>query len=96
MHGTHGIFDHVLFAILVLAPLIEWRWTWPGSWRDMASGAAGVRLRFYRGLIVEEWLAALCLLGFWAWAKRPWAGLPRPRTPSRRRAASHSSTIRPR
>ncbi len=75
MHGRHGIFDHILFALLLVVPLVEWRWTWPRYLARLASGGPGVRCRFYRALVVSEWAPVLCLLGFWAAGGRPWSRL---------------------
>ena len=75
MAGTHAIFDHILFAFLLVIPLLEWRWMWPRYLASLASGEPSIRLRFYRGVIVETWLLALCLLAFWAVAGRPWSRL---------------------
>jgi len=73
MNGGHGIFDHILFALLLVVPLVEWRWTWPRYLARLASGEPGVRCRFYRALVFSEWVPVLCLLGFWAARRRPWS-----------------------
>jgi uncharacterized protein len=75
MNAPHGIFDDVLFALLLAVPLIEWKWTWPNYLKRLATGGTGVRAAFYRALIVQEWIPALCLLGYWAARSRPWGGL---------------------
>jgi uncharacterized protein len=75
MNGLHSIFDHVLFALLLTVPLIEWRWSWPRFLRKLAAGVHGVRLRHYRNLVLGEWLPAICLLAVWAAQKRPWSNL---------------------
>jgi uncharacterized protein len=75
MNGRHGIFDHVLFALLLVLPLVEWRWTWPRYLARLATGEPGVRFRFYRALVLSEWAPVLCLLGFWAVRRRPWSRL---------------------
>lgn len=75
MTGTHGIFDHILFALLLVFPLIEWRWTWPRYLAKLAAGSPGARLRYLGGTILAEWAPTLCLLGFWATSGRSWAGL---------------------
>lgn len=75
MNGAHSIFDHVLFALLLAVPLIEWRWNWPRYLRKLAAGVPGVRLRHYRNLALGEWLPAICLLVVWSTQKRPWSNL---------------------
>ncbi len=75
MTGTHSIADHVLFAVLVSAPLLEWRWAWPRYLKRLASGAPHVRVRFYRSAVLGQWLIALSLIAFWAWLGRPWRWL---------------------
>jgi uncharacterized protein len=72
---VHIVFDHVLFGLLLLAPLVEWRWNWPRYRRRLAAGIPGVRLRYYRNVIAGEWLPALVLVGVWAAWRRPWSGL---------------------
>jgi uncharacterized protein len=75
MNGALSIFDHVLFALLLLAPLIEWRWSWPRFLRSLAAGVPDARLRHYRNLVLGEWLPAICLLVVWAMRRRPWSNL---------------------
>jgi uncharacterized protein len=75
MNAPHGIFDDALFALLLVVPLIEWKWTWPRYLKQLATGGPGVRAAFYRSLIVQEWIPALCLLAYWAARSRAWNGL---------------------
>jgi len=75
MRGTHEIFDDILFAALLIFPVYEWRWGWPRYLARLASGAPGVRLRYYRNILAGEWIPALALLGFWALRDRPWSWL---------------------
>ena len=75
MAGTHRIFDHVLFAALLVIPIIEWRWMWPRFLARLASREARIRLRFYRAAILQTWLLTLCLLVFWIAQGRPWSRL---------------------
>ncbi len=75
MTGPHGVFDHVVFALLLLLPLIEWRWNWPRYLRRLAAGFSGARLRYYRNIIAGEWLLAVVLLAVWAMWRRPWSSL---------------------
>lgn len=75
MNGRHGFFDHLLFSLFVLLPLVEWRWTWPRYLARLATGEPGVRFRFYRALVLSEWAPVLCLFGFWATRRRPFSSL---------------------
>jgi uncharacterized protein len=75
MPVTHEIFDHVLFALLLVVPLIEWRWNWPRYLARLAAGAPNARLHHFRNLIIGEWVPVLCLLGYWAFRSRPFAAL---------------------
>lgn len=70
---THSLFDHILFAVLLAIPFIEWRFTWPAFLARLASGEPGVRIHFYRATILTEWLVVLCLLAYWS--SRPWTWL---------------------
>jgi len=72
MHGTHAIFDDILFAALLIFPVYEWRWGWPRYLARLASGAPGVRLNYYRAIVAGEWIPALALLAFWTLRGRPW------------------------
>lgn len=73
---THPAFvDHVLFALLLVSPLIEWRWSWPRYLARLAAGDRGARLRHYRTLLVAEWLPTIALAAFWVWRARSWAAL---------------------
>ncbi len=71
----HRIFDHLIFALLLLVQLVEWRWNWPRYLRRLAAGTPGARLRYYRNLIAGEWLFAVVLLAVWAMWRRPWSSL---------------------
>ncbi|MGO8757485.1 MAG: CPBP family intramembrane glutamic endopeptidase [Terracidiphilus sp.] len=75
MNMSHGFFDYLLFALLLAVPAIERWWTWPLYLERLKTGGPGVRAGFYRTLIVEEWIPAVCLLGWWVWKARPWSGL---------------------
>jgi hypothetical protein len=72
---THGIFEPLLFAVLVALPLIEWRWNWPRYLHKLAAGVPGARMGHYRSLILEEWALTVCFLAAWAISGHPWAGL---------------------
>ncbi len=71
----HTIVDHLFFSMLLAIPLVEWKWSWPRYLARLASGAANVRLRYFRNLIIGEWVPTLALLTFWAMRKRPWSAL---------------------
>ncbi len=71
MTALHHPFDHLIFAILLLFPLIELRWTWPRYLARLAAGVPNARLNFYRSILLEEWIAVALLLCFWAWTRRP-------------------------
>jgi len=70
-----AILDHVFAALLVVGPLIEWRWGWPRFLARLSAGVPGVRLRFYVATLLAEWLPALALLVFWDWKLRSWSAL---------------------
>ena len=72
MTETHRLLDHLVFAFLLIVPLVEWRWSWPRYLRRLATGAPGIRLRYLRSLAIGEWVPALVLLGAWAISGRPW------------------------
>jgi membrane protease YdiL (CAAX protease family) len=61
----HTIVDHVLFALLLAIPLVEWKWTWPRYLAKLASGASDARLAHYRRLIAGEWIPTIGLLVYW-------------------------------
>ncbi len=73
MTGAHRIFDNLLFALLLAIPFIEWRWVWPRFLARVASGEPNVRMRFYRAILVGQWLIALALIAWWVSRERPWA-----------------------
>lgn len=71
MTALHSPIDHLIFAILLLFPIVELRWTWPRYLARLAAGVPKARLNFYRALILDEWIATAALLAYWAWARRP-------------------------
>ena len=75
MTGRPTIFDHIFFVLVLMVPLVEWRWNWPRYLRRLAAGVPGVRLRYYRNVIAGEWLPAIVLLSVWTAWKRPWSSL---------------------
>jgi membrane protease YdiL (CAAX protease family) len=72
---NHSIVDHIFFAILLVLPLIEWKWSWPRYLAHLAAHPETARLAFYRRLILGEWIPTLILLVFWAVRHRPWPDL---------------------
>jgi hypothetical protein len=68
----HGIFDDALFAFILILPIIGWKRTWPQYLKRLKTGAPGVRIRYYRRLMVGQWIVAACLLSYWALKARPW------------------------
>lgn len=75
MTATPHLFDNVLFAVLLAIPLLEWRWVWPRFLNRLASGVPHVRARFYRAIVLGQWLITLSLLAYWAYSGRPWEWL---------------------
>lgn len=66
----HTIADHLLFALLLVVPLVEWKWSWPRYLAKLAGDAPNARLHYYRNLIAGEWIPTLALLVYWAVAGR--------------------------
>jgi membrane protease YdiL (CAAX protease family) len=73
--AAHTIFDHALFAFLLVATAVEYRWVWPRFLARIASGEPGVRSAFYRAVVYGQWMLTLVLLAYWAWQGRPWTWL---------------------
>jgi uncharacterized protein len=73
--AARTLVDHIFFAFLLLVPLVEWKWSWPRHLAKLASGGLNIRLRYYRRLILGEWIPTVCLLAYWAWSSRRWAEL---------------------
>ena len=71
MTALHRPFDHLIFAVLLIFPIVELHWTWPRYLARLAAGESAARLSFYRSIILEEWIAVAILLGCWAWMGRP-------------------------
>jgi membrane protease YdiL (CAAX protease family) len=71
MTALHHPIDHLIFAILLLFPLVELRWTWPRYLARLAAGVPNARLNFYRSILLEEWIATAALLAYWAGTHRP-------------------------
>jgi uncharacterized protein len=68
-------FNALLFALLLVLPLIEARRTWPRYVKKVAANVPGARLHYFRKLIFGEWLLTLAFLASWALSGRPWASL---------------------
>ena len=71
----HTLFDHALFALLLLIPLIEWKWSWPRHLARIAADPAHARIAFYRKITLGEWIPTVALLAFWSALGRPWPAL---------------------
>ena len=71
----HTFIDHVFFALLLIVPLVEWKWSWPRYIAKLAGGAPAARLHYYRNLIASEWIPAIVLLVYWAIAGRTFKDL---------------------
>lgn len=71
----HAIVDHFFFALLLLIPLVEWKWSWPRYLAKLAGGDTTARLGHYRNLIAGEWIPTIILLVYRAVAGRTFADL---------------------
>jgi uncharacterized protein len=67
------IFDSLLFALLLIIPLIEARWSWPRYLKKIANTVPGVRLHHFRKLIFWEWTITLAFLASWPLSGKPWS-----------------------
>jgi len=73
---THPeVFNAVLFALLLVLPLVEARWSWPRYLKKVASGVHGARTHHFGKLIFWEWAITLAFLACWMWSGRSWASL---------------------
>lgn len=70
MNFSHRLFDHFIFAALLLFPLVELRWTWPRYLARLADGVPNARIDFYYNITIEEWIAVVVLLRYWTWTHR--------------------------
>jgi uncharacterized protein len=75
MTALHHPIDHLIFAILLLFPIVEWRFTWPRYLARLAAGVPNARLNFYRSLLLEQWIAIAALLAWWIGTRRPLGAL---------------------
>jgi hypothetical protein len=72
---SHRVFDHLLFALLVVAPVVEWRWTWPRFLARLAARVPQARLGYYRTILLEQWALVACLLTAWTIQRRQWGAI---------------------
>jgi hypothetical protein len=72
---AHRILDHILFLILLSIPIVQRRWTWPRLLARLAAGERGVRGRFYRASVINQWTLLVLLLAYWRWYGRSWRAL---------------------
>src|SRR5580658_7658793 len=70
MIALHYPVDHLVFALLLLFPIVELRWTWPRYLARLAAGVPNARLNFYRSILLEEWIATAALLAYWTGTHR--------------------------
>ena len=73
--GKVSAADYVLLALLILYPIVEWRWYLPRISRAIRAGVAGVRTSFYRSTIAAEWFATLYVFALWILWRRSWSAL---------------------
>ena len=69
------VFNALLFALLLFLPLVEARRSWPRYLKKLATSMPGARLRYFRKLLVGEWLLTLAFIASWALSGRPWDSL---------------------
>lgn len=69
------LFDHLLFALLLVLPVLEWKWSWPRYLARLAAAPHNARRDYYRRLLIGEWIPTLALLILWAALRRPWSAL---------------------
>ena len=72
---NHTIFDHLLFALLLVLPWIEWKWSWPRYLSRLAADPQNARRGHYRRLLLGEWVPTIALLILWTVLRRPWSDL---------------------
>ncbi|WP_348264149.1 CPBP family intramembrane metalloprotease [Telmatobacter sp. DSM 110680] len=71
----HTAVDHIVFALLLVLPFVEWKWNWPRYLAKLAAGDTQARLNHYRKLVAGEWIPTIALLIYWAFAGRSLADL---------------------
>ncbi len=72
---TPTLLDHAVLAVIVVASLIEWRWSWPRFARALAGGVPGARMRVYRNIAIAEWAMTFYVGWLWVLRGRPWMAL---------------------
>lgn len=72
---NHTIFDHLLFVLLLILPVIEWKWSWPRYLGRLSADPKNARRGHYRRLLIGEWIPTIALLMLWAGLHRPWPEL---------------------
>lgn len=73
--GKVSAADYVLLALLILYPLVDWRWYFPRVSRAIRAGVPGARTRFYRTVIATGWFPALYVFALWFVGRRSWSAL---------------------
>jgi hypothetical protein len=71
----HTLFDHAVFVLLLLLPLVEWKWSWPRYLGRLAADPENARRDYYRRLMASEWIPTVVLLAAWVIMHRPWSAL---------------------
>lgn len=69
------VFDHLFFALLLVVPVIEWKWSWPRYMARLAADPQNERRAYYRRLLIGEWIPTIALLILWMFLHRPWSAL---------------------
>ena len=68
-------FDLGLVAALAIWQVWDHFHDWPKFCRRVAEGRAGARLRYYRGILLGEWLFSALVMAAWLRDSRPWGPL---------------------
>jgi len=69
------LFDHLVFAAIVLIGPLGWRWLFPRFLRALAAGRKGARGRYYPLEIFPLWGLTALVGGLWMVEGRPWSAL---------------------
>jgi uncharacterized protein len=84
------VFDYIVLAIVLIAPIFDWRWYWPRCVRAIRARIPGARVRFYRTTMTAEWIVTLYVVGLWSAKGRPWSALRLASSSSLRLAIGYS------
>lgn len=84
------VFDYIVLAIILVAPIFDWQWYWPRCVRAIRARIPGARVRFYRTTVAAEWIVTLYVLGLWIAKGRPWSALRLASSSSLRLAIGYS------